>query len=365
MQPSTYLKETSINHILVWMPNWIGDVVFAIPTIQALRQHYPQSRITVVVRAPSNEFLLNHPDIDSVIRIPFKKNELFASLRFAWTLRKYRFDLGIVLPNSLRSAILTYIAKPKIRIGYNTDGRSTWLTDPIPALMDSKKIHGIDYYFHLLSPLGITHIEKKFKELVGENEKRAQFEMLSQIGIKSDDLVIAVQPGASKPEKRWHIERFGILCQRLIKEKGAKIILLGSKAEESLIKKVRDFCPHSHVFSLTGLNLQIVLGILKNCKLLVANDSGIMNLASLVDTPIVAIFGPGNPLTTDPCISKEKKEIVTKNFPCSPCRHNFFKECEPSSHNKPFCIEDISVIDVVEAVDRLLERVISKDKANN
>jgi len=82
-----------------------------------------------------------------------------------------------------------------------------------------------------------------------------------------------------------------------------------------------------------------------------------MNLAAMVKTPLVAIFGPGSPKTSDPCIEPSKKEIVTKNFSCSPCRHNFFKECKPSPHNKPFCIEDISVKDVSDSVYRLLERI--------
>jgi ADP-heptose:LPS heptosyltransferase len=100
-----------------------------------------------------------------------------------------------------------------------------------------------------------------------------------------------------------------------------------------------------------------VLALLRNCQLLIANDSGLMHLGAMVETPLAAIFGPGSPQTSDPCIEPVKKELITKNFPCSPCRHNFFRECKPSPHNKPFCIEDISVKDVSEAVDRLLERI--------
>jgi ADP-heptose:LPS heptosyltransferase len=103
--------------------------------------------------------------------------------------------------------------------------------------------------------------------------------------------------------------------------------------------------------------MRVVLALLRNCQLLIANDSGLMNLAAMVETPLVAIFGPGSPKTSDPCIEPAKKEIVTKNFPCSPCHHNFFKECKPSPHNKPFCIEDISVKDVSDAVYLLLDRI--------
>ena len=88
------IQKKDAHHILVWMPNWIGDVVFSLPTLQALRAQFPQSRITVLVRPPSNEILSHHPDIDSVIKTPFdKKDGLWAQMRFARRLRKYRFGL--------------------------------------------------------------------------------------------------------------------------------------------------------------------------------------------------------------------------------------------------------------------------------
>ena len=85
-----------------------------------------------------------------------------------------------------------------------------------------------------------------------------------------------------------------------------------------------------------------------------------MHLAAMVETPIVGIFGPGNPTTTGPFIAKERQINVTKHYPCSPCRQNFFKECNPSPHNKPYCIEDISVMDVEEAVQKMIRAGVIK-----
>jgi ADP-heptose:LPS heptosyltransferase len=253
--------------------------------------------------------------------------------------------------------MMVWLSGAKIRIGYQTEGRGLLLTHPIAVQKDSKSIHGMDYYSKLVSCLGIYDVEKKFEPIVSEEEVAQQEELLAQQGIYPSDFKIAIQPGASKSEKRWHPERFGILCQKLIKERGAKILLLGSNAEAELIEQVEKFCPREHSLVFTGLNMRVVLALLQNCQLLIANDSGLMHLGAMVETPLVAIFGPGSPQTSDPCIEPAEKEIVTKNFPCSPCRHNFFKECKPSPHNKPFCIEDISVKDVSEAVDRLLERI--------
>jgi lipopolysaccharide heptosyltransferase II len=352
------LEEQDICHVLFWMPHWLGDVVFSLPVIQAVKSRLPHARITVVAHSPAHEFLSHHPSIDSVIKIPYTHEDgLKSSFRFARSLKKYQFDLAVLFPNSFRSAMMVWLAGAKMRIGYQTEGRGVFLTHPIPVQKDSKTIHGMDYYSGIVSCLGIKEVEKKFDSIVSEEEVAQQEELLSEQGIYPGDFKVAIQPGASKQEKRWHPERFGILCQKLIKEKGAKILLFGSDAEAELIEQVRKFCPREDSLAFTGLNMRAVLALLRNCQLLIANDSGLVNLAAMVDTPLVAIFGPGSPKTSDPCIDPAKKEIVTKNFPCSPCHHNFFKECKPSPHNKPFCIEDISVKDVSDAVYQLMERL--------
>jgi ADP-heptose:LPS heptosyltransferase len=89
--------------------------------------------------------------------------------------------------------------------------------------------------------------------------------------------------------------------------------------------------------------------------LFIGNDSGMMHLSATVDTPVVGIFGPGNPATSGPQLPTEKKVLVTKEYSCSPCRQRFFKECEPSANNKPFCLEDIQVEDVFNAAERILQ----------
>ncbi len=97
--------------------------------------------------------------------------------------------------------------------------------------------------------------------------------------------------------------------------------------------------------------------LLKASQLFIGNDSGLLHLASLVDTPVIGIFGPGQAATTGPFIGINKQEIVTRNYPCSPCNQRFFKECEPSLHQKPECIESISVKEVSDAVQKLVRRL--------
>ena len=96
---------------------------------------------------------------------------------------------------------------------------------------------------------------------------------------------------------------------------------------------------------------------LRKSEMFIGNDSGMMHLASMVGIPVLAIFGPGSPESTGSYMAPENLEVVTRNFPCSPCRQKFFKECKPSPLNKPYCLEDITVKDVYEGVHRLLKRI--------
>jgi len=353
------MKQKEYKHILFWMPNWLGDVILSLPAIQAVRAKYPEARITAVARQPANEILTLHPAFDSVIKIPYKKSDgIFRQISFARGLQKYEFDLVIVFPNSFRSALLSCFTDAQIRIGYDTDNRSLFLTDPLEIHNDIKEGHGIDYYCELIVGLGIEKPEKKIMPLEIPRKVKSAEEIFSKLGIKAGELVMSIAPGASKPEKRWHADRFGILCQKLIKENDAKILLFGSLDESDLLEEISQYGSDKTIFPLAGLKLNEVADLISMSDLFIGNDSGLMHLASLMDTPLVGIFGPGNRQTTEPCIDIAKKEIVSKNYPCSPCRHNFFKECKPSIHNKPFCLEDISVSEVSEAVARLLSKIL-------
>ena len=124
-----------------------------------------------------------------------------------------------------------------------------------------------------------------------------------------------------------------------------------------MLKKIDATCSAEMTTIACEFNLQEIVQLLGVSRLFIGNDSGMMHLASLVGTPVVGIFGPGHLGTTGPFLATEKQEIVTQNYSCSPCRQRFFKECKPSHHHKPYCLEDISVKCVYEAVDRIVKRL--------
>ena len=359
MADSPPLYDQDYHSILLWMPNWIGDVILTLPSVQSLRRAYPKARITAVVKPPSDELLLGHPAINTVHPLPSGPDSGFwKDVKFARSLKKYKFDLGIVLPNSFGAAFLLSLTGAKNRLGYNTDARDILLTHPIVTTNRLKKSqYRVEYYFKIFSPLKMDVPDTVFSPVIKQEGDLSVREALLNIGLDEDEEFIVLHPGTSKVERSWHVERFGILCQKIIKFDGKKLVLIGTKSEEAIIKRIKDYCPPGKVKVSTPINLRVLAGILKKSRIFIGNDSGMMHLAAMVGTPIVSIFGPGNPSTTGPYMDSEYYEILSQGYSCSPCRQRFFKECKPSPHNKPYCLEDITVKNVHDAIERLLKRV--------
>jgi lipopolysaccharide heptosyltransferase II len=362
MKTDASFEENDIHNILLWMPSWIGDVILALPAVEALRKRFPDARIVSAGPKSSLEILVDHPDVDSVIEIPSKRESgWFQRFRFAKNLKKYRFDLGVVFPNSIGSALMLRLSGAKIRFGYNTERREIFLTHPIAITENIKRReYRVDYFLNILSPLNLPPPQSRGFEAIKKKSSPVVNDFVHKHGLKKNDFLVVIHPGTSKAERSWLPERFGILCQKLLRERRMKFLLLGTRNEEDLLEQIKKFCPPGTVIPVTDLGLRDVSMLIKKSKLFIGNDSGMMHLAAYVGTPVVGIFGPGNPQTSGPYMAAEKQEIVTKSYSCSPCRQRFFKECKPSPHNRPYCLEDISVGDVADAVQRLLEKTGKK-----
>lgn len=353
------LHSQDIQNFLLWMPNWIGDVVLTLPVIQSLRRAYPVARIFVVAKSPSIELLLGHPAVDTVLTLPSgPENGFWQRIGFARSLKKYSFDVGVVFPNSFGSAFLLSLTGAKCRLGYNTEARDILLTHPVATTTHLKKAqYRVEYYFKILSSLKLDNPDRKFDSLISQEGDMTTREVMLDMGLSDDEEFISLHPGTSKVERGWHAERFGILCQKLIKEDGKRVVLLGTERESELLNRIKNFGPPETIKIVPPVNLRVLTELLKKSQMFIGNDSGMMHLASMVGVPVLGIFGPGSSETTGPYMDPAKQEVVTRNYNCSPCRQKFFKECKPSPFNKPYCLEDITVKDVHEGVHRLLKRI--------
>ena len=213
------INKEEIFHIALWMPSWIGDVVLSLPALKSLRIIYPDSRITAIVKPPTEQLLAGHPALDSILKFPSNKGDSFISqFNYALGLRKYRFDLGIVFPNSFHSAFMLMLSGAKLRIGYRTDLRGVLLTHSIPVTRKEKiSAYRVNYFHKILSPLNPGLVPDSYDPLWKTRIDKDFKDILLIMGIDKKDHIITIHPAASKSERTWHAERFGVLCQKLLK----------------------------------------------------------------------------------------------------------------------------------------------------
>lgn len=328
--------------------NWIGDVVMTLPAITAVREAYPEARISILVKPWVADLLRISPDVDEVIvyERPGVHEGLGGLFRLVRELKTKKFDMAILLQNAIEAAIIAWLARIPVRAGYNTDGRGIFLTHSAIRSKEILRVHQVEYYLGMLKALGLGAGRKDVRLLIGEEEKAFSDRILKERGIAEASLLIGLAPGATYgPAKRWYPERFASVADRLIERFSARVLLFGSAGDHEVARSIQGKARNALV-DLTGeTTLREAISLIARCRLFVSNDSGLMHVAGALGTPTVAIFGSTNPLTTSPV--GQKSIVITKNVDCSPC----LKETCPTDF---ICMDLITADEVYNTAVALL-----------
>ncbi len=378
--------------IVVVMPNWLGDAVMATPFLRALRRLYPEAHITAIGRPLVMPVLAGLPHVDELHECP-KGGESQAA---RW-MKPNRFDLGILLPNSFRSAWMLWRGGVKRRLGYSRGGRSLLLTDRLSAVprndqqrrLDQQKsaaihtlggpqlysgtaiepISKIDKYLELLQPLQSNSArsavppqhtpENRRMELAITDAERAEADAtVSQIKKQKSEIknLVVVVPGANfGASKCWMPDRFAALAAAIADPAGpfaATVLLAGSPAEMPIIEAILSGASThlGRIIALPKLNAGkgVSLGALKEIvrrsRLMICNDTGPRHFAAALGTPVITLFGPTDPRWAETFFEQER--IIRVEVPCGPCQ---LKQC-PIDHR---CMKEIAVEKVLTSAQEL------------
>ena len=353
------LDPAGVRRILVRAPNWVGDLIMATPALRAIRLRFPGAELSIMARGAVAEVCAGVPGLARVIRYePHAAHRTLAARReLARELRRERFDLGIVFPRSFGAALWALAAGARRRLGQRGDLRGWLLTDPLPAADSRAPRHHVQMFFDLARALGCAGEPGPLEYTVREAEAAAAQRLLRQAGDEGGRPRVAIHPGASKQPRGWHAGRWAELGARLAREWGARIVVLGGGAEQAVAGAIAAAAGPAALNLAGRSTLPETAALIAACDLLAANDSGAMHLAAAVGTPVVAIFGPGAPAVTGPWVDPARAEVLTRRFPCSPCRQHFFRECDPAPSGKPHCLESIPVDEAWDACRRLRARL--------
>jgi heptosyltransferase-2 len=259
-----------------------------------------------------------------------------------------KFDRVFIFPNSLGSTLTCFLAGIPERIGFGLNGRSFFLTETIKRDQKILSKHQVHYYKKLLENMGKTSFPELPYVNVPENNIKWAREFLFSKRNSSNKFLVGINPGSTYGEaKQWLPERFGELAKRLYKNNRCDIIIFGDKDSSLLAGEINNGLENKAIDVTGKTDILQLTALLKECDLLVTNDTGPMHVACAVKTPVVAIYGSTNQADTSPL--GRDAVIIKKDIPCSPC----LKRICPEKHH--MCMKNISTDDVEKAVLKKLK----------
>jgi heptosyltransferase II len=340
--------------ILVMRYRFIGDTVLTVPFLRNLREAFPDARIDLMLEPFSGQVIAGCPYVDRIIPFELKTIHKYSSgsdrsrwgayFHYRTMIRMERYDAAFVLKRSLSSALLVWAARVPRRIGFATEGRRLFLTDPVAYRHDQ---HEVENFLDCLRSLDIS-IGSTDLELWNAPEQGTKArEFFSNAGWGDGDLKVVIHAAASLAAKQWPLDRF-VAVMRVLKVKHhARFVYTGAKDDSRLYETIEQQGPFG------GLNLCGVTSVRENiavyraCDLFFGVDSGPMHMAAAVGIPVVALFGPTDERKWGPW--GKGHVIVSKYLACHPCKPH---KC--SDHQ---CMAQISTTEAIAAVEKALQAI--------
>lgn len=337
----------------VFLPNWVGDAVMATPTLRAVRQRYPQAEIVAVVRPYVAEVLNGLHFVNRLLlHDPHSNVPERRGLSFVQRLRRERFDLVLLLPNSLRSGWLGRLSGARRRVGLNRDGRGWLLTDPVPGHPKREPHPVIDAYLRLARHLGCRNLSRRMHLATTEKDERQldRFWKSQPEDLRNRGVVCLNPGGAYGSAKHWPVESFAALARKIAIEVGHAVLVLCGPAEKEQAREIVRQARHPHVltFASMPLSLGLTKAAVKHAELLVTTDSGPRHFAAAFEVPVVTLFGPTHIAWSETFAPRALH--LQRDVPCGPCQK---REC-PLGHHR--CMRELSVEQVYGAAVRMLEK---------
>jgi heptosyltransferase-2 len=322
-------SDSTVLRTLVISPNWIGDAVMAQPLLQALKQHDPQRPIDVLAPTWVAPVWRSIAEVDTVIETPFRHGALQLAERrkFARQLHQRGYKTAYVLPNTLKFALIPWLAGIPERVGYKGEMRYGLINRMHHDDRDHPRPMTSFYAALANQPVagGVPIAGEPVMTISREHRQHA----LASIGLAGNARIVAFAPGAEfGPAKRWPPSHFAELA-RLVQQRypDVHVLLLGSPKDRTICDEIVALAPG--VRNLAGAtSLGDAIALLGSAAALVTNDSGLMHIACALRRPVVALYGPTNPSHTPPL--SELAEVLWLHLDCAPCQQ---RTC-PLGHQK-------------------------------
>jgi heptosyltransferase-2 len=326
--------------ILIRSSNWLGDAAMSVPAVRAVKAGRPDARVTIAVQEKIAPVWKLVPEVDAIIPLPASR--LLSSVRLLR--REPSFDVAIVFPNSVRAALESWLTRIPRRVGYRGHGRRWLLNQIVPVLRKPgpPKHHALRF-LRIARECGADTFDFD-RSLAGVHNSTPN----GQIAINGQPIKIGLCPGAEYgPAKRWLPKRFAEAAEKVSARSPVQWILFGTPRDATVGDQIAAALGDHCVNRIGQTTLEQLIDELRECRLLLTNDTGTMHLAASLGVPVVAIFGSTEPRLTGPLGIGHI--VLRHHVECSPC---FLRECPIDFR----CMKAVSVQEVANAVLSILRK---------
>ena len=334
--------------VLVVGPSWVGDMVMSQVLYRHLHQHRPQLQLDVLAPAWSAPILQRMPEVKRAIALPFGHGEikLAERRRLGVQLRETAYQQAIVLPNSLKSALVPFFANIPLRTGWRGEMRYGLLNDL--RLLDKQALPLMVQRFAALGMPARAPMPEVLPVPCLQVDTAAALQAREKFSLAAGQPLLALCPGAEfGAAKRWPAGHFAELAGQYLR-RGWQVVLFGSDNDRPVCARISEANgAHGACTDLAGrTSLAEAVDLLSLATAVVSNDSGLMHIAAALQRPLVAIYGPTSPGFTPP--QGTRAALQVSGIDCAPC---FQREC-PLGHHR--CMRDMSPETVATALEALL-----------
>jgi lipopolysaccharide heptosyltransferase I len=384
--PSADLRDRDFRKILLIKLSAVGDAVQTIPLLNTLRRRYPSARLDWLATPAIAELLRYNPAISNVIEFsrdewssPWTLAPFVSAARLIATLRAAEYDLVIDLQGQLRSAVFAFTSGAPVRIGFDKPRAAVWQSTPrkIPAetrkhawqgareaswlaytdhiVLPTLDVHPVERYLRVAAMLGLGDGAPDFSFPIPPEATTRIDALLDYYSIAKPKLVV-MAPGTNWETKEWRREAFAEVARHFM-QRGHAVTLIGAERERAACEAVAQLAPGA--VNLAGeTTLSELAALIRRAAICVTNDSGPMHIAVALDRPVVAVFGPTDPVWAGPY--RRGDAVLRAELPCSPC---YLRQLSRCMHQHA-CMKDVSTGAVIARMESILAKQPDRPKVS-
>jgi heptosyltransferase III len=342
----------SYKNILVIKLKQPGDVLVSIPVLAALKEAWPEARVTYLVPRAAEEMVSGHPLLDGLLVADRRQETWRQSWRLLQNLRQAGFDLVLELSGGDRGAFYTLATRARETVGFERPGLPFWQRQGVfTRLLPRPEVamHMVEQNLEAVRTLGVKPRKPRLQFFWDEQVEARVADRLKSFGLRPGEFAV-LHPGAGWRFKCWTPLGYARIIEYIQEVLGLSVVLTASRAplETELIREILAECRQTPINLAGQLTLKELGALIAKARFFFGADSAPMHLAAAVDTPAVALFGPSGAYNWGPW--GEGHLVIQKDLDCVPCGQD---GCEGSKVSR--CLLELSPEEVVEQMERFLK----------